>query len=440
MTYSKCLESGGFTVEQGELIIGGLSAAEIAAQTGTPVYVYSQDALESTLQDYTASFRSDHFDCRVVYASKAFNTLAMLQLAAKYHAGADVVSMGELLTALAARMPAGDIVFHGNNKSEKEIEAALENKIGCIVCDNLDEARRIAKAAAKYPESGCSILLRINPGVEAHTHSYIVTAHVDSKFGVLKTDLDTILQIANAIDAAPGISFNGFHAHIGSQIFDLEAFRSEINVMCTFISEYEKVSGKTASTLDLGGGFAAFYTEEDHPIPIETVCKDIIDTTWKACQENGIALKKLWIEPGRSIVANAGLTLYTLSGIKHTPNKTWVFADGGMNDNIRPALYEAEYSCDLANRMDEEKTEEVTVAGKCCESGDILVPHAALPVPEEGDLLAVYTTGAYGYAMASHYNKLPVPGVVFVKDGKIQWVVEPEEPADLMKRERKLVL
>lgn len=440
MTYSKCLETGGFYTKDGVLIIDGLGADEIATACGTPVYVYSQSALEHTLQEYVDAFQSDAFRCRVVYASKAFNTLAMLQLAHQAGAGADVVSMGEMLTALAAGMPAADIVFHGNNKSAEEIETALQEKIGCIVCDNLEEARRIARAAKSIPDSGCSVLLRINPGVEAHTHSYIVTGHVDSKFGVSKNDLDAIVQIARTISEAPGLSFDGFHAHIGSQIFDLEAFRSEIRVMCAFIAEFEKVSGHSVSTLDLGGGFAAWYTEEDHPIPIETVCADIIETTKQASQDAGISLKNLWIEPGRSIVANAGLTLYTLSGTKRTPNKLYAFADGGMNDNIRPALYEAKYSCDLACRMDDEKTETLTVAGKCCESGDILVPEAKLPMPEEGDLLAIYTTGAYGYAMASHYNKLPVPGVVFVKNGRLQWVVEPEKPADLMARERKLDL
>lgn len=440
MSHLSELKQPGFSVSDGQLMIEDLSAAEIAARAGTPVYVYSQSALEEMLAAYVRSFSDDDLHCRVIYASKAFNTLAMLQLAARAGAGADVVSMGELLTALASGMPAADIVFHGNNKSKAEIEKALEAKIGCIVCDNLDEAKRIAKAAEKYPDSGCSVLLRVNPGVEAHTHSYIVTAHVDSKFGIGKDDLETILAIARTIDQAPGLSFDGFHAHIGSQIMDLNAFVSEIQVMAAFMEAFEKAGGRPVRTLDLGGGFAARYTSDDTPAEIDETARVLIETVKAACREHHLSLENLWIEPGRSITANAGLTLYTLSGIKKTPHKTWVFADGGMNDNIRPALYSAQYTCDLANRIDEECTETVSVAGKCCESGDILVPECTLPLPEEGDLLAVYTTGAYGYAMASHYNKLPVPGVLFVKGDQMQWVVEPEEPQDLMARERKLNL
>lgn len=435
----------GYRTEGPLLFIEDLPAAEIAEAAGTPVYVYSENQLMKNMLDFKTCFQDPNgeFETRVLYASKAFNTIAMLELVSKAGLGLDVVSAGELYTAIKAGFDMSLVVFHGNAKSSAELRMALEKGVGTIVLDNLHEARKLKRIAESMieegslkPDAAIQVLLRVNPGVEAHTHAYIVTAHVDSKFGVLATDLDEILQIADCFrNPDLPIHFGGFHAHIGSQIFDPEAFKAEIDVMCRFIREFENVSGMKVSTLDLGGGLAAWYTEEDAPIPVKKVCETIINTVTEKQKEYELDLKNLWIEPGRSIAANAACTLYRVESVKHTPHKTYVFVDGGMNDNIRPALYDADYACDLACRMDEEKSETVTVAGKCCESGDIIVKEDQIPAAMPDDLLAVYTTGAYGYSMASHYNKLGVPPVVFVNGDQARIVVKRESLDDLIKNE-----
>ncbi len=442
---NQALNHQGYTEQSGQLMIEELPAAEIAAKAGTPVYVYSVNQLLSNMENYKKYFRDPRgqLKTRVLYASKAFNIIAMLELVSKAGLGLDVVSAGELYTAIRAGFDMSKVVFHGNAKSETELRMALENRVGTIVLDSLHEARKLRRIALQMNAEGklpadahLSTLLRVNPGVEAHTHAYIVTANIDSKFGVLIDSLDEILQISRCFeDISAMISFDGFHAHIGSQIFDPAAFEAEINVMSRFIAEFEKVSGSVVKTLDLGGGFAAWYTADDAPIEIETVCRTILKAVESASDQYGLHLENLWIEPGRSITANASCTLYEVESVKHTPNKTYVFVDGGMNDNIRPALYEADYTCDLACRMNEEKSETVTVAGKCCESGDIIVREDVLPPALPGDLLAVYTTGAYGYSMASHYNKLPVPPVVFVNGSHARLVVKPENLEDLIRNE-----
>lgn len=442
---NKALNYQGYSLKDSQLFIEKIPAAEIARKAGTPVYVYSENQLLKNMEEFTSNFKDSTggLSTRVLYASKAFDTIAMLELVKQAGLGLDVVSAGELYTAIQADFPMDKVVFHGNAKSTSELVMALENHVGTIVLDNLHEARKLKRLTETMFEEGSldkdlsiSVLLRVNPGVEAHTHAYIVTAHVDSKFGVLCSDLDTILQISELFnqDDFP-VHFDGFHAHIGSQIFDPEAFKAEIDVMCKFIVEFEKCSSMKVRTLDLGGGFAAWYTPDDQPIPIDLVCKTILESIHQAQKENSLQLKNLWIEPGRSITANAACTLYRVESVKHTPNKTYVFVDGGMNDNIRPALYDADYNCDLAQRMDEEKSEKVTVAGKCCESGDIIVKEDYLPAAMPDDLLAVYTTGAYGYSMASHYNKLGVPPVVFVKDDQARIVVKRESLEDLIKNE-----
>lgn len=441
---NRALKEQGCTVRDSILYIEDLPAVKIAEAVGTPVYVYSETVLEERMKEFAENFKDPQagLNTRVLFASKAFNIQAMLQLVQKNGLGLDVVSAGELYTAYRAGTDMSLVVFHGNAKSAEELNLALDFHVGTIVLDNLHEARKLMRivdsrlAAGEDPENlKTSVILRVNPGVEAHTHKFIVTAHVDSKFGVLCSDLDEIEEIAGVFPPGSPVSFDGFHAHIGSQIFDQKAFEAEIEVMCSFIEKFEKQTGHGVKTLDLGGGFAAWYTEDDAPIPIPMVCRTIIESVNQQMAEHGLQLKNLWIEPGRSIVANAGTTLYTVESVKHTPNKTYVFTDGGMNDNIRPALYEADYTCDLANRMDEEKSETVTVAGKCCESGDILVRQDQLPAALPGDLLAVYTTGAYGYSMASHYNKLGVPPVVFVRKDQARLVVKRETLEDLIKNE-----
>ncbi|MCF0246124.1 MAG: diaminopimelate decarboxylase [Ileibacterium sp.] len=425
----------GFTVHENELWIEDLPVSAIAKAAGTPVYIYSESKLEEMMKTFEKNFQSSAFATRTVFASKAFNVIEMLKLAAKCGLGLDVVSAGELYTAKAADFPMEKVVFHGNNKSEEELRMAFEYGVGTIVLDNLMEAQKLASLAPEYPKASISALLRVNPGVEAHTHEFIVTAHPDSKFGVLAKQMDQILEIASVFDGVDQVHFDGFHAHIGSQIFEKEAFVSEIDIMSKAMADFEKQSGKTLKTLDLGGGFAVWYTLEDKPVDIAEMCRTIVEACQNSFRENGLHIENVWIEPGRSIVGNAGCTVYEIGMLKKTPHKTYAFVDGGMHDNIRPALYQAEYSSDLALKMDQEKTEVYAIAGKCCESGDILIQQAQLPKAEPGDLLVTYSTGAYGYCMASHYNKNKIPPVVFVKGDQARFVVKPESWQDLIARE-----
>lgn len=413
------------------LYIGGMSAEEIADTFQTPLYVYDENKLTDKMDAFVKLFKSDRFDCEVLYASKAFSCVAVLELAHKHGMCLDVVSGGELYTAKKANFPMERVYFHGNNKSDAEIRMAFEYGIGCIIVDNVMEAYRVAMIAKEY-RSPMKTMLRVNPGVEAHTHEYIVTAHVDSKFGISITRMDEIWEVVNTLNTVENIEFIGFHAHIGSQIFDAQAFKAEIETMTQFIANFEKAYGYRATALDLGGGFAAYYTNEDAPIPLPEVCKLIIDTCSNEIERHNLNIQKVMIEPGRSIVAEAGSSLYRVGFLKQTQSKNYLFVDGGMADNIRPALYQAKYHADIANKMNAEKTTTYTIAGKCCESGDILIKDILLPEAQPNDLLVMYTTGAYGFSMASGYNRLLRPGVVFIKDGKARVAVKRESYDDLI--------
>ena len=415
------------------LKIQGVPVGELARIYGTPLYIYDQDRMEEQMDTYQKSFQSDVLETEVLYASKAFCIQEMLRLVQAHGLSLDVGSGGELYTALAAGFDPARIHFHGNNKSPQEIEEALQAKVGTFIVDNVMEGEYLCAQMERF-DHDVHVMIRVNPGVEAHTHEYIVTAHIDSKFGISIHEQDTLEALIRHFEQTEHIVFDGFHAHIGSQIFDAQAFAAEIDVMGRFMAEMQQ-RGIMARCLDVGGGFAVHYTDADRPIPIPEVCRTIVTECERQKKEHGLALEKIMIEPGRSIVAEAGLTLYTAGFGKHTPNRTYLFVDGGMSDNIRPALYQAAYSCDVANRMDEEKCIPTCVAGKCCESGDVLIEEAMLPPCEPGDLLAVYSTGAYGFSMASHYNRLCRPAVVFVKGGKARCVVKRETYADLLRGE-----
>lgn len=413
------------------LYIGGISAEELAQQYHTPLYVYDENKLTDKMDAFVQLFKSNRFDCEVLYASKAFSCVAVLELAHKHGMCLDVVSGGELYTAKKANFPMERIYFHGNNKSIEEIKMAFAYGIGCIIVDNVMEAKLVAEIAKTYNKP-MKTMLRVNPGVEAHTHEYIVTAHVDSKFGISITRMDEIWEVVSTLNAVENMEFIGFHAHIGSQIFDAQAFKAEIETMTQFIANFEKTYGYRATALDLGGGFAAYYTDEDAPIPLPEVCKMIIDTCTQEFERLQLGIQKVMIEPGRSIVAEAGSSLYRVGFLKQTQSKNYLFVDGGMADNIRPALYQAKYHADIANKMNAEKTVNYTVAGKCCESGDILIKDILLPEAQTNDLLVMYTTGAYGFSMASGYNRLLRPGVVFVKNGQARIAVKRETYDDLV--------
>ena len=416
------------------LEISGVSVEQLANACGTPLYVYDENKITQKMSQFHELFQSENFETEVLYASKAFSCKAIVQMAEIHGLCLDVVSGGELYTAMQSGFPMEKIYFHGNNKTWNELIMALEAGVGCIVVDNAMECELLVKAAQRVGTT-VRTLIRVNPGVEAHTHKYIVTAHLDSKFGISISRMEDIRDMIQTLTSIPNISFEGFHSHIGSQIFDKDAYVAEIQTLMKFVDDMQKAYGITTKALNLGGGFAAYYTCEDHPILLQEVCQTILDTCKWERDRYQLPLEKLMIEPGRSIVAEAGSTLYRIGYQKQTENKKYIFVDGGMSDNIRPALYQAAYACDIANRMDEEKSETVTVAGKCCESGDILVENVRLPRAQTNDLLILYTTGAYGYSMASNYNRLGRPAVVFVKDGKVRFVVKRETYEDMCKLE-----
>ncbi|HVI41083.1 MAG TPA: diaminopimelate decarboxylase, partial [Anaerovoracaceae bacterium] len=391
-------------MKDGMLEIGGVSSDKLANACGTPLFVYDEAELEKKMQDYKTNFRSEVFETEVIYASKAFTCKAMLQLLKQYGFGLDVVSGGELYLAEQSNFPMDQVYFHGNNKTEAEIEMALA--LGCktIVIDSIMECRKLIDLTDRLKKE-VSIMIRINPGIAAHTHKYIITGDLDSKFGVTLREEEIILEMISLIDSSRYASLDGFHVHIGSQIFDLRAYDAVIERMIKFIKKLKTKHMIEIKHLDFGGGFGVRYTEEDKPSTIQELCRRLIDKCETELKNNEIRLEKIMIEPGRSIVAEAGYTLYRVGFLKETPNKSYLFIDGGMTDNIRVALYDAKYECDVANRMDLDKSKKYTVAGKCCESGDILIENAMLPEAEQDDLLVVYGTGAYGYSMANNYNR-----------------------------------
>lgn len=416
-------------VKNGMLEIGGVSSEKLAAACGTPLFVYDEAELEKRMQDYKSCFQSEHFETEVIYASKAFTCIAMLDKLKQYGFGLDVVSGGELYLAQQAEFPMDQVYFHGNNKTEAELEMAFNLGCGTIIVDSVMECRKLVEISGRL-QKPVNVMIRINPGIAAHTHKYIITGDLDSKFGVTFREEDTILELIDMIRDGRYTELTGLHVHIGSQIFDLRAYDAVIERMMKFIKKLKMKHMIDIKQLDFGGGFGVRYTEEDEPNSICEVCRRIIATCEAEMKNNEIQLEKIMIEPGRSIVAEAANTLYRVGFLKETPNKSYLFIDGGMTDNIRVALYDAKYECDLANKMDRVKSRIYTVAGKCCESGDILIENAQLPEAEPDDLLVVYGTGAYGYSMASNYNRLNKPAVAFVKDGKARIVIRRESYSD----------
>lgn len=416
-------------MRKNNLIIDNVDMIALAETVGTPVMVYSQTEIEKQLGSFKKHLSSDKFATQVLYAGKAFTCPALLELVKAADCGLDAVSGGEIDIAYRSGFPMEEIFFHGNNKTPVEIREALEKGVGTFVIDTETELDTLLTIADDIKKS-TNAVIRINPHISAHTHKYDVTADRDSKFGISIDKPEVIAQMISRINASERLEFKGFHAHIGSQIFDKGAFVTEIETMMGFMADFAD-KGITVPWLDLGGGFAATYTSEDAPIPVPEACETIVSTVESAMDKYGISVEKIFIEPGRSIVAEAGITLYTIGSMKNTYSKKYLFVDGGMCDNIRPALYQAKYNCDIANRMDEEKNEVVTVAGKCCESGDILVEDIALQSAQGGDILAVYTTGAYGYSMASNYNRIGRPPVIFVKDGSARCVIRRETYVDM---------
>ncbi|MFC5714130.1 diaminopimelate decarboxylase [Thalassorhabdus alkalitolerans] len=420
--------------EKGHLEIGGVDTVTIAKKYGTPVFVYDTALIRKRTEGFQKAFIEEGVSYQVAYASKAFSCLAMIQLVDELGLSLDVVSGGELYTAKQAGFPMERVHFHGNNKSAEEIRMSIELNIGCIVADNFYELDLI-KEEAKSQGKTVKVLLRTTPGVEAHTHDYISTGQEDSKFGF---DLASgqVEKAMETILSQPEIELLGFHCHIGSQIFDTTGFTMAVEKLYESIRKWQEKFDYTPDVLNVGGGFGIRYVEGDDPLPPEEYVKDVIKAVKKEAKDSGMDVPEIWIEPGRSIAGDAGTTLYTIGSTKDIPNvRRYVSIDGGMTDNIRPALYQAEYEGILANRANEKAADKVSIAGKACESGDMLIWDLPLPEVKHGDILAVFCTGAYGYSMANNYNRIPRPSVVFAEEGKTHLVVKGETYDDLIRND-----
>ncbi|WP_019536701.1 diaminopimelate decarboxylase [Paenibacillus ginsengihumi] len=411
--------------ERNHLEIGGCDTVELAAAYGTPLYVMDEALIRQRCSEYMEAFRASGLKFQVAYASKAFCVMAMCRIVEEEGLALDVVSDGELYTALKAGFPAQRIHFHGNNKTPEEIGMALDAGIGCFVVDNAVELHML-NAIAGEKGVRANILLRITPGVEAHTHEYISTGQTDSKFGFDLENGAAFEAVKQAADL-PNVELLGVHSHIGSQIFEVDGFRLAVEKVAAFAAHVRDKLSLVFRVINLGGGFGIRYTEGDTPLPVAAYVQAIAEAVKEQFGNLRYPLPEIWTEPGRSIVGDAGTTLYTVGTYKDIPGvRKYVAVDGGMTDNPRPALYDARYEAMLANRGGDPAEEVVSVAGKCCESGDMLIWDVKLPAVRSGDILAVSCTGAYNYAMASNYNRLRRPAVVFVKDGKADVVVKRE--------------
>lgn len=418
--------------ERGHLEIGGCDTAELKAQYGTPLYIVDEQAVRDRCREYTGAFKASGLKYQVAYASKAFCVMAMCRLAEEEGLSLDVVSDGELYTALQAGFPAERIHFHGNNKTPDEIEMALNARIGCFVVDNTTELHLLQAMAADKNQQ-VKVLLRVTPGVEAHTHEYISTGQTDSKFG-FDIGNGAAYEAVKLASAQRNLELLGVHSHIGSQIFEVEGFQMTVQRVAEFAATVKNGLGLDFKVVNLGGGFGIRYVEGDTPLEVSQYVKAITDAVKNHFAGTYHELPEIWVEPGRSIIGDAGTTLYTIGSSKDIPGvRKYVAVDGGMTDNPRPALYESRYEAMLANRGNDKAEETVSIAGKCCESGDMLIWDLELPKSNPGDMLAVSCTGAYNYSMASNYNRIRKPAVVFVKDGASELVVRRETLDDIVR-------
>ena len=421
--------------EKGNLSIGGVDTTELVKEFKTPLYVMDQELIETTIDKMKEAFKSTRFNTRIAYAGKAFLSTGMIKLVESKGLDLDVVSGGELYTAYKAGFPMNKVHLHGNNKLVNEIEMAVDFGIDTIVVDNEDEIDKIERICREKGKKQ-AVLVRIDPGIEAHTHHYIKTSGLTSKFGISLFQ-DNLFDIIKRLNDSEWIEFKGFHTHIGSQIFQSAFFIFALDEIFKYLDKLKKELGIVVHTVNMGGGFGVYYKEGDDPKPIEEVLSEIITYTEAMEIKYQIGFKELCIEPGRSIVGNAGTTLYEVGGIKETVGgKTYVFIDGGMSDNIRTALYQAEYEAGVVNKLSDTDVRDITLAGKLCESGDIIIEKGKLPRSTEiGDIVAVTTTGAYCYTMSSNYNRMMRPAVVFVKDGKAKVAVKRETLDDLIRND-----
>lgn len=422
----------------GHLEIGGCDTLELASEFGTPLYVYDEDYIRTMMRVFKNTIIREYGGHgNVLYASKAFSCLAMYCIAKQEGIGCDAVSGGELYTALKAGFNAADIYVHGNNKTREELIQAVEAGVGGIVIDSYREAALLDEIAAERNVRQ-AVLIRVNPGVEAHTHAFVQTARTDSKFGFSIRD-NTALDYTKHVLSLENLDLKGYHCHIGSQIFEKQSFSLAAQNMIEFMSAVKKEAGFEAEILNMGGGFGIYYTDEDPKFSESDYAEyllALINTVKEKSKELNFRLPYLLIEPGRSIVGEAGITLYTVGSIKDIPGiRKYVAIDGGMFENPRYSLYQSKYTVLKAADVNAANVQKVSIAGKCCESGDLIGVDLPLPEVESGDILAVLSTGAYHYSMASNYNRNFIPQAVLVKDGKAETIIKKQTFEDLVRND-----
>ena len=420
---------------EGHLTFAGCDTTQLAQTYGTPLLVMDENRIRSRCRVYREAMAAYlPAGSYPLYASKALSMKRMYEIVREETMGVDVVSAGELYTALQAGFPMDKVYFHGSSKTDSDIRFAIESRVGFFVCDNADELDAINAEAARQGVRQ-KLLLRLSPGIDPHTHQKINTGRVDSKFGVAIETGQAEALVQRAL-SKEYVELVGYHCHVGSQLFDEALFCDSAAVMLTFVQKIAEKYGFVAQVLNLGGGMGVPYTEHDRSIDYAAVIAEIGEIVRTRCESLGISAPRIILEPGRSLVAAAGVTLYTVGSVKEIPGfRNYVSVDGGMPDNPRYALYQSRYTALIANRAAAPRDYVATVAGRCCESGDLIGEGMALQHPERGDILAVLTTGAYNYAMASNYNRLPRPPIVMIADGHARLAVKRERFEDLVRND-----
>lgn len=417
--------------EKGHLTFAGYDTVDLAEKYGTPLYLMDEDKIREHVRAYKTAM-AEYFPAGSMpeFASKAFSCKQIYRIMAEEGIDIDVVSPGEIYTAVAAGFPMENSFFHGNNKTDSDIRFAIENKVGCFVVDNEDELFALNRIAGEMGKMQ-NILLRVTPGIDPHTHKKISTGSVESKFGTAIETGQAIEIVKKALELQ-NVKLCGFHCHVGSQIFESQPFTDASEIMLEFIADVRDTLGYTAETLNLGGGLGVRYTEDDPEIDYGEKIKEVAEILNSQCEKLGLPVPKILMEPGRSLVADAGMTLYTVGSVKEIKGyKNYVSIDGGMTDNPRYTLYESPYTVILADRANDEKDYTATVAGRCCESGDLIQENVKMPKPRRGEILAVLTTGAYNYSMASNYNRVGRPPVVMLNSERDYVAVKRETLKDL---------